>query len=72
MLRCRIISRDRPDASLRLACGGNLRAFVPKGKKKTPVQDGRQGVEAGFIQARNLSSSALSIDRHAKGAKLKV
>ena len=41
------------------------------GAKKTPAQGGRQVIEAGFIQARNLSSSALVIDVYVTPAKRK-
>jgi hypothetical protein len=40
--------------------------------KKTPAQGGREVIEAGFIQARNLSSSDLFICNPQQGAKLKV
>jgi hypothetical protein len=40
--------------------------------KKTPAQGGRKVIEAGFIQARNLSSSGLVISNCAPASKLKV
>ncbi len=40
--------------------------------KKTPAQGGRKVIEAGFIQARNLSSSDSFISNHLRGSKLKV
>ncbi len=40
--------------------------------KKTPAQGGREVIEAGFIQARNLSSSALVISNPPRASKLKV
>jgi hypothetical protein len=40
--------------------------------KKTPAQGGRKVIEAGFIQARNLSSSALFISKSQRTSKLKV
>jgi hypothetical protein len=42
------------------------------GKKKTPSQGGRQVVEAGFIQARNLSSSGTLIQNQWPIAKPKI
>jgi hypothetical protein len=43
-----------------------------KEQKKTPARSWRSVIEAGFIQARNLSSSALVIRNAAPVAKLKV
>jgi hypothetical protein len=40
--------------------------------KKTPAQGGREVIEAGFIQARNLSSSDTFISNPPQGSKLKV
>jgi hypothetical protein len=46
---------------------------VPKLRaKKNAGTKPALSVEAGFIQARNLSSSALLIDLSAAGAKIKV
>ena len=44
----------------------------PLKPKKTPAQGGRQVIEAGFIQARNLSSSEPYIGNYPLNAKLKV
>ena len=40
--------------------------------KKTPAQGGRKVIEAGFIQARNLSSSEIFIRKSSQPSKLKV
>jgi hypothetical protein len=47
------------------------RLLVRLQPKKTPAQGRRKVIEAGFIQARNLSSSALFISNTALGSKLK-
>ena len=45
---------------------------APASQKKTPAQGGRQVIEAGFIQARNLSSSKVFIRNYRLNAKHKV
>ena len=45
---------------------------VPAAPKKTPAQGWRSVIEAGFIQARNLSSSDLNIREAGRRVQVKV
>jgi hypothetical protein len=51
---------------------GGLGLGFKTGHKKTPAQGRRKVIEAGFIQARNLSSSDVFIRITPPVAKLKV
>jgi hypothetical protein len=70
MLQVRKEWQSDHDADTTTFVTGSCR--IPMCQKKTPAQGWRKVIEAGFIQARNLSSSKLFISNWLPAAKLKV